>query len=75
MPPVPLSHEPPSDLRGACDDLAAAAAETALIGPWASGGMRVLARRGILARFVPADCGGTAAPEPEIVETLAAVAT
>jgi alkylation response protein AidB-like acyl-CoA dehydrogenase len=37
--------------------------------------MRTLARGGILARFVPADCGGTAADEATLVETLAATAT
>jgi butyryl-CoA dehydrogenase len=34
-----------------------------------------LARRGILARFVPADCGGTGADEVVLVTTLAALAT
>ncbi len=34
-----------------------------------------LADAGILSRFVPADCGGTAADEATLVETLAATAT
>ena len=37
--------------------------------------MRTLADAGILARFVPADCGGTAAGEGVLLETLAATAT
>lgn len=37
--------------------------------------MDSLARHGILARFVPADCGGTGADEVALVTTLAALAT
>jgi alkylation response protein AidB-like acyl-CoA dehydrogenase len=68
-------HERPPDLHEACAALAALADRSAIVGPWASGGMQLLAERGVLARFIPADCGGTAAPEAEVVETLAAVAT
>lgn len=62
-------------LRTACEQLAARADRSATTGPWASGGMHELARHGILARFVPADCGGTGADEPTLVTTLAALAT
>lgn len=44
-------------------------------GPWAAGCMHILARRGILAGFVPTDSGGTAASEPAIIDTLVAIAS
>ncbi len=44
-------------------------------GPWAAGCMRVLARQGVLAAFIPADAGGTAASEPAIIDTLMSVAS
>lgn len=44
-------------------------------GPWAAGGMHLLAQRGVLAAFVPTDSGGTGAPEPAIIDTLVAIAT
>ena len=62
-------------LHPPCEELASLADRSASEGPWASGAVRVLAHRGILARFVPADCGGTAADEATLVETLAATAT
>lgn len=62
-------------LRVACEQLAALANRSATEGPWASNAMHELASRGILARFVPADCGGTGADEPTLVTTLAALAT
>lgn len=37
--------------------------------------MRMLARTGVLARFVPADCEGTGGEEAMLVDTLAATAT
>jgi len=36
--------------------------------------MDLLARRGVLAAFVPADCQGSAAPEPVLIDTLTALA-
>lgn len=62
-------------LDAACEELASLAERSAVEGPWASGAVRVLTRAGILARFVPADCGGTADHEETLVETLAATAT
>jgi alkylation response protein AidB-like acyl-CoA dehydrogenase len=44
-------------------------------GPWAAGGMHLLAQRGVLGSFVPCDCGGTAAGEPAIIDTLVAIAS
>jgi butyryl-CoA dehydrogenase len=64
-----------AQLRAACQELAARAERCAQAGPWASESLRGLARHGILARFVPADCGGTGADEPTLVTTLAALAT
>jgi butyryl-CoA dehydrogenase len=62
-------------LQAACRELAACAERCAQAGPWASGAMQLLARHGVLARFVPADCGGSGADEPTLVTTLAALAT
>jgi alkylation response protein AidB-like acyl-CoA dehydrogenase len=73
--PAANDHERPPELPEACAALAELADRSAVVGPWASGGMRLLAEHGLLARFVPADCGGTAAPEAEVVKTLAAVAS
>ena len=56
------------------DTLAGLAQETTEIGPWRSGAFASLARSGALAGFIPADCGGTAASEPAILEMLAAIA-
>jgi alkylation response protein AidB-like acyl-CoA dehydrogenase len=61
-------------LAALCDTLADLAEETAEIGPWRSGAFASLARSGALAGFIPADCGGTAAPEPAVLEMLAAIA-
>lgn len=43
-------------------------------GPWASGAFGRLARRGTLAAFIPADCGGTGAAETDILEMLVEIA-
>ena len=48
--------------------------QTAEIGPWRSGAFSSLARSGALAGFIPADCGGTAATEPALLDMLAAIA-
>jgi len=58
----------------ACDHLRMLAERSALEGPWRSGGMRLLADRGILGRFVPSDCGGGGDPESRLVATLAGLA-
>jgi len=58
----------------ACAEIAAIAERTAVDGPWRSGAFAALARGGVLAGFLPADCGGTAAPEPHLLAMLAAVA-
>jgi alkylation response protein AidB-like acyl-CoA dehydrogenase len=62
-------------LEAACGKLTALADRSATEGPWASGGMQALARHGILAAFVPADCGGTGQPEATLIPALAAVAS
>jgi alkylation response protein AidB-like acyl-CoA dehydrogenase len=67
-------HPDPVALSALCETLAGLAQETADIGPWRSGAFASLARSGALAGFIPADCGGTAATEPAILEMLAAVA-
>ena len=67
-------HPDPVALSALCDALAGLAKETAETGPWRSGAFASLARSGALAGFIPADCGGTAATEPVILEMLAAIA-
>jgi alkylation response protein AidB-like acyl-CoA dehydrogenase len=67
-------HPDPVALSALCETLAGLAQETSAIGPWRSGAFASLARSGALAGFIPADCGGTAATEPAILEMLAAIA-
>ena len=67
-------HPDPAALSALCKTLAGLAQETADIGPWRSGAFASLARSGALAGFIPADCGGTAATEPAILEMLATIA-
>lgn len=66
-----------TDARDAYDDvcraLAACAATTRRDGPWQSGAFEALASHGVLAAFIPLHCGGTAAPEPQILSLLARI--
>ncbi len=55
-------------------ELAALAELSAEEGPWASGGMALLARAGVFGRFIPTDCSGSAADEPTLIATLEAIA-
>jgi alkylation response protein AidB-like acyl-CoA dehydrogenase len=72
---TPGSRQPDAvALAALCDTLADLAEETAEIGPWRSGAFASLARSGTLAGFIPADCGGTAATEPAVLEMLAGIA-
>ena len=64
----------PAALAAACADIAGLAPRTAAAGPWHSGAFAALADHGLLAAFVPADCGGGAADEPTLLGLLAAVA-
>ena len=64
----------PAALAAACADIASLAPRTAAAGPWHSGAFTALADHGLLAAFVPADCGGAAADEPTLLGLLAAVA-
>jgi alkylation response protein AidB-like acyl-CoA dehydrogenase len=64
----------PSALRSLTADLARFADATDAVGPWRSGSFAACAHAGLLAGFVPADCGGTGAAEPALLEALAAVA-
>ena len=67
--------KPDSDaLEAVGSRLAELAERTAVEGPWRSGAFAVLARHGVLAGFVPADTGGTAAGEPALLETITAIA-
>jgi alkylation response protein AidB-like acyl-CoA dehydrogenase len=62
-------------LDSLCAALAERSTATSRDGPWQSGGFSLLARSGVLAAFLPADCGGTAADEPAILGALTAIAT
>jgi alkylation response protein AidB-like acyl-CoA dehydrogenase len=64
----------PSALRSLAAELARSADATDAVGPWRSGSFAALARAGVLAGFVPADCGGTEAAEPALLEALTAIA-
>jgi len=68
-------HPNPVALSALCDGLAAMATETMEIGPWRSDAFVALARSGGLAGFIPADCGGTEASEPALLEMLAAISS
>ncbi|NCA11206.1 acyl-CoA dehydrogenase [bacterium] len=61
-------------LDSLCTGLATREATTADIGPWRSGAFALLAETGVLAGFVPSAHGGTAAPEPAVLEALVAIA-
>jgi len=61
-------------LAAVCEELAARADRTAIEGPWRSGSVATLARHGMLAGFVPADCGGTEASEAAISAAFVAIA-
>lgn len=64
----------PAALQKLCDLLGSRAEATASKGPWRSGCFAELARSGVLAGFVPADQGGTVAPEPAVIHALVAIA-
>jgi len=67
-------HAEPASLQALCRELEGLSELSRSVGPWRSGGFGKLADAGLLAGFIPADCDGTAAAEPAIVEALAAVA-
>ena len=73
--PAFTSQDPIGQLADASVELAMLADRSATNGPWASGAMHLLASRGVLAAFVPADCGGTAADEPALLDILTAIAS
>lgn len=71
----PPAYEPRSPaLSVLCDAIGERAEETARSGPWRSGAFSLLAQSGVLAAFVPAECGGSEADEPLIIESLVAIA-
>jgi alkylation response protein AidB-like acyl-CoA dehydrogenase len=72
--PAGHDHPDPEGLHRVATALELLADRTAAEGPWASGALRMLADEGVLAGFVPADVGGTAADEPALVALLVAVA-
>ncbi len=75
MSSAPHTPDALAPLEAACDALRQLADRSAAVGPWASGGMRVLAELGILARFVPDDCGGSGGDQATLIQTLSAIAT
>jgi butyryl-CoA dehydrogenase len=68
------SQPDPAAIAALGDGLAARADRTAAEGPWHSGSFQLLASHGLLAGFVPVDCGGTEAGETALLAALAAVA-
>jgi alkylation response protein AidB-like acyl-CoA dehydrogenase len=74
MQPLPHAGQIAAPWAAACAEVAAVAERTAVDGPWRSGAVTALARRGVLAGFLPVDCGGTAAPEQHLIAVLAALA-
>ena len=68
-----MSPSPPA-VAEVCQELAARGGRTRTDGPWRSGAFDVLARHGLLAAFIPADCGGSEAAEPEILAMLVGIA-
>jgi butyryl-CoA dehydrogenase len=68
------SQPEPTVIARLGDGLAAFADRTAEEGPWRSGSFRLLASHGLLAGFVPVECGGTEADETALLGALAAVA-
>lgn len=74
MPSAPHLWPVPAAARGVCERLAARAPDTATAGPWATGALADLASAGLLAAFIDADCGGTAASEPERQAIFVAIA-
>lgn len=65
---------PDATLETACGRIRELSVKTRLEGPWASGCFDELATRGVLARFVPIDGGGTAADESTLLVVLVALA-
>jgi alkylation response protein AidB-like acyl-CoA dehydrogenase len=64
----------PIGLHATCGELATLAERTAVEGPWRSGAFAGLARRGVLAGFIPEEAGGTGAREPAILSAITAIA-
>jgi alkylation response protein AidB-like acyl-CoA dehydrogenase len=61
-------------IRSVCRELEQRADVTQRDGPWASGATELLAGNGILAAFVPAECGGIAASEQAVLHALMEIA-
>jgi alkylation response protein AidB-like acyl-CoA dehydrogenase len=65
----PIGRDP-SRLAALADDLARLAGRSAVEGPWESGAFGCLARHGVLAAFVPRDCGGSGDGEADLLTAL-----
>jgi alkylation response protein AidB-like acyl-CoA dehydrogenase len=57
-----------------CEAIDERAEATRRDGPWQSGAFSLLAQSGVLAAFIPAECGGSEADEAVIIEALVAIA-
>jgi len=68
------SRADPAALHALGTTLASLAELTDDVGPWRSGSFAALADSGLLAGFIPADCGGVAAAESALLTALAAIA-
>lgn len=68
--PAGCRHPDPEVMASVLADVEAFAERTRAAGPWESGCFAALASHGVLAGFIPSECGGTAASEAAIMEFL-----
>jgi len=64
---------PPPAIAELCRELSSLGERTRHEGPWRSGAFAAMARHGLLAAFIPADCGGSETAETEILAMLVEV--
>jgi alkylation response protein AidB-like acyl-CoA dehydrogenase len=67
-----MTLSPPA-VAEVCRELSALGERTRIDGPWRSGAFAAMARHGLLAAFIPADCGGNEAAETEVLAMLVEV--
>jgi len=76
---VPMPHPPPhsffrNDRRALAATLVDLADVTTVDGPWRSGAFAAVADSGVLAGFIPQECGGTGLTEAETTALLVSIA-
>ena len=68
--PIGCQHPDSATSALVLETIASQAASNRQDGPWRSGTFATLAEHGVLAGFLPVDCGGTAAKETAVMEFL-----